>query len=133
MTSPSFNLKKTKPTCWGADVHPHHLSFSFCLSECLAWAHTPCHTERDIPTVGGCVPPCPTVPMPCPVAVCWDSLPETHGTHGRLFQWLHTDPRVTLPVWLSKIRRLNEVIERCVGYPRVQDLAQIIHLPMNML
>lgn len=69
----------------------------------------------------GISPMCGSVLLPhCPLAMLHDHV------QGQLSG--DTDP-----VPLGKIRRLNEVSKRCVGHPCVQDLAQIIHLPINML
>lgn len=100
---------------------------------------------RGCPHCGWLCPlPCPTIPVPCPVTVCWAAC-WGHMGHigymgymGHMGQWeavqrLHADPGITLPLWLSMMRRLNEAVRRCVGYPRAQDLAQIIHLLMNTL
>lgn len=49
-----------------------------------------------------------------------------YHVQGQLFR--DTDPMV-----LSKIKKFNEVSERHAGYPHVQGLAHITHLPVNTL
>lgn len=50
--------------------------------------------------------------------------------------WYHVQRQLfrdTDPMVLSKIKKFNEVSERHAGYPHVQGLAHITHLPVNTL
>lgn len=60
---------------------------------------------------------------------CWPLFCAWYHVQGQLFRdtW-DTDPMV-----LSKIKKFNEVSERHAGYPHVQGLAHITHLPVNTL